>query len=74
MMGSPPTIVVRTEEIETNSPEDSGLPPSPNPKAATGPTTDSIRGQSPERPNIQQVDRTSAFQLPPKPATWITNR
>ena len=74
MMGSPPTIVVRTEEIETNSPEDSGLPPAPNPKAATGPTTDSIRGQSPERPNIQQVDRTSAFQLPPKPATWITNR
>ena len=74
MMGSPPPIVVRTEEIETNSSEDSGLPPAPNPKAATGPTTDSIRGQSPERPNIQQVDRTSAFQLPPKPATWITNR
>ena len=63
MMGSPPTIVVRTEEIKTPA-KKSGLPPAPNPKSASGPKTDTIRGQSPGFKLNGHVDRTSAFPLP----------
>ena len=62
-MGSPPTIVVRTEEINTPA-KKSDLPPAPNPKSASGPKTDTIRGQSPGFNLNGQVDRTSAFPLP----------
>ncbi len=62
-MGSPPTIVVRTEEIQTRN-EPRALPPAPNPESATQPGYDTIRGQSPARNASQQIDRTSAFPLP----------
>tara|TARA_B100000945_G_scaffold256489_1_gene213914 strand:- start:287 stop:1957 length:1671 start_codon:yes stop_codon:yes gene_type:complete len=63
MMGSPPTIVVRTEEIKTQ-PKKPGLPPAPNPKSATEPTTNTIRGQSPVFSRYEPVNRTSAYPLP----------
>ena len=63
-MGSPRTIVVRTEEIKTQT-EKSGLPPAPNPKSASEPKTDTVRGQSPRFNFNGQVDRTSHFPLPP---------
>ena len=71
MMGSPPTIVVRTEEIQTK-PESPRLPPAPNPKSATEPITNAIRGQSPEA-GLNQIDRTSAFPLPQPFAPRIPN-
>lgn len=73
MMGSPPTIVVRTEEIQTET-EESGLPPAPNPKAATDPAQNTIRGQSPMFNSGPQIDRTSAFPLPQAMAPRVTNR
>ena len=73
MMGSPPTIVVRTEEIQTKS-DKPVLPTAPKPKSATEPITDTIRGQSPKIGLQGQIDRTSAFPLPQPFATRIPNK
>ena len=73
MMGTAPTIVVRTEEIQTK-PENSKLPPAPNPKSATETPTNTIRGQSPNFNFKGQVDRTSAFPLRRPFESGISNK